>query len=147
MKQASIIFGLSVAMLCTPPCALSAEPANPPIEVIGESSGTPPPPICTGPGCATVLSIRNLGKEWVPVAPGEAEGSGTYIGAADGIAMGPADAPVFIGEAAVDKDENVWLVTVRFGDGSMETIPQAYPPLFKRGDWVYVQGNTIQFAQ
>jgi hypothetical protein len=120
-------------------------PANPPIEIIGQSSGPPPPPICQGRGCATVLSIRYQGKEWVPVA-GE-DGSGTYVGAAEGMVVGSEMTPVFVGEAALDKDEMIWTITVRFENGVIETIPQNFPPLFKRGDWVFVEGNAIRFAE
>jgi hypothetical protein len=136
--------GSTIALLL-PLAAVAEPPANPPIEIIGESSGTPPPPVCEGRGCATVLSIQYQGKEWVPVA-GE-DGPGTYMGAAEGITVGTATAPVFIGEAALDKDERVWTVTVRFQDGAIETIPQNFPPLFSRGDWVFVEGNAIRYAE
>jgi hypothetical protein len=118
---------------------------HPPIEIIGESSGTPPPPVCEGRGCATVLSILYEGKEWVPVAA--EDGPGTYVGAAEGITVGTAAAPVFVGEAALDKDERIWTITVRFQNGAIETIAQNFPPLFQRGDWVFVEGNAIRFAQ
>ena len=39
------------------------------------------------------------------------------------------------------------MITVRFRNGAMETIPQNFPPLFQRGDWVFVEGNSIRFAQ
>jgi hypothetical protein len=136
--------GAMVALVLS--LAAAAEPTvDPSIEIIGESSGTPPPPVCEGRGCATVLSIRYQGKEWVPVAG--VDGSGTYVGAAEGITVGTATAPIFVGEAALDKDERVWTITVRFQNGAIETIPQNFPPLFKRGDWVFVEGNTIQFAE
>jgi hypothetical protein len=133
-----------IAMLL--PLAAAAQPdANPPVEIIGESSGPPPPPICQGQGCARVLSIRYQGKEWVPVA-GE-DDQGTYVGAAEGITVGTATAPLFIGEAALDKDEMLWTITVRFENGVIETLPQNFPPLFKRGDWVFVEGSSIRFAE
>ena len=142
-KLAALTQSMVALML---PLANAAEPpVNPPIEIIGESSGTPPPPMCEGRGCATVLSIQYQGKEWVPVA-GE-DGPGTYIGAAEGITVGTATAPVFIGEAALDKDERIWTITVRLQNGVIETIPQNFPPLFKRGDWVFVEGNAIRFAE
>ncbi len=145
MERKLVAAGLFMAIAGLPVSTTAAQPANPPIEVIGESSGPPPQPICEGPSCATVLSIWYQGKEWVPVAG--VDGPGTYVGAAEGIAVGPPIAPVFIGEAAVDKDENIWSITVRFRNGEMETIPQNFPPLFQRGDWVFVEGNTIRFAQ
>lgn len=136
--------GLMITLML--PIGAAAEtPADPPIEVIGESSGTPPPPICRGQGCARVLSIRYQGKEWVPVAA--EDGPGTYMGAAEGITVGTASAPVFIGEAALDKDEMIWTVTVRLQNGVIETIAQSFPPLFQRGDWVFVEGNAIRFAE
>jgi hypothetical protein len=136
--------GLMITLML--PIGAAAEtPADPPIEVIGESSGTPPPPICRGQGCARVLSIRYQGKEWVPVAA--EDGPGTYMGAAEGITVGTASAPVFIGEAALDKDEMIWTVTVRLQNGVIETIAQNFPPLFQRGDWVFVEGNAIRFAE
>jgi hypothetical protein len=92
-----------------------------------------------------VLSIRYQGTEWVPVA-GE-DGQGTYVGAAEGITVGTATAPLFIGEAALDKDEMIWTITVRFENGVIETLPQNFPPLFRRGDWVFVEGNSIRFAE
>ena len=136
--------GLIIAVML-PTCAAAQTPADPPIEIIGESSGTPPPPVCDGRGCATVLSIRYQGKEWVPVAG--VDGPGTYVGAAEGITVGSEMAPVFVGEAALDKDEMIWTVTVRFQNGVMETIPQNFPPLFRRGDWVFVEGNAIRYAE
>jgi len=137
--------GLFIAAFALSPFATAAPPANAPVEIIGESSGPPPQPVCAGPGCATVLSIRYQGKEWVPVAA--EDGPGTYVGASDGILMGPAEAPVFIGDAALDKDENIWTITVELRNGMVETIPQNFPPLFKRGDWVIVDGNSIQLAE
>jgi hypothetical protein len=135
----------SFLALTLPLDAAAEPPVNPPIEIIGESSGPPPPPVCEGRGCATVLSIQYQGKDWVPVAGDN--GSGTYIGAAEGITVGTATSPVFIGEAALDKDERIWTITVRFQNGMTETIPQNFPPLFKRGDWVFVEGSAIRFAE
>jgi hypothetical protein len=145
MKAKRGAAGLIMAALTLPVGAEADSPASPPIEIIGESSGPPPQPICTGAGCATVLSIRYQGKEWVPVAT--QDGPGTYVGASDGIVVGAAEAPVFIGETALDKDENVWTITVAFGSGKVETIAQNFPPLFRRGDWVLVEGNAIRLAE
>ncbi|MET1082297.1 MAG: hypothetical protein ABWY12_04475 [Burkholderiales bacterium] len=145
MEGKLVAAGLVMVIAGLPVTTRAAQPANPPIEIIGESSGPPPQPICEGPGCATVLSIRYQGEEWVPVA--SEDGPGTYVGAAEGIAIGPPGAPLLVGESALDKDEKIWMITVRFRNGAMETIPQNFPPLFQRGDWVFVEGNSIRFAQ
>jgi hypothetical protein len=145
MKAKAIAAGLISAGLTLPLHASEAAPDAPPIEIIGASSGPPPQPTCAGPGCATVVSIRYLGKEWVPVVA--ADGPGSYVGVADGILVGAAEAPLIVGEAALDKDENIWTITVEFRSGIVETIAQSFPPLFKRGDWVLVEGNAIRIAQ
>ena len=84
MEGKLVAAGLVMVIAGLPVTTRAAQPANPPIEIIGESSGPPPQPICEGPGCATVLSIRYQGEEWVPVA--SEDGPGTYVGAAEGIA-------------------------------------------------------------
>jgi hypothetical protein len=136
----------SMVALMLAPLAAAGEPAtNPAVEIIGEASGPPPPAVCEGKGCATVVSIQHQGKEWVPVA--SVDGPGTYVGAEEGITVGTATAPLIVGEAALDKDESIWTITVRLQNGVLETIPQNFPPLFKRGDWVFVEGNSIRFAE
>lgn len=61
--------------------------------------------------------------------------------------MGTATAPIFIGEATLDKDEAIWSITVRLQNGAMETIAQSFPPLFQRGDWVLMEGDAIRLAE
>ncbi len=83
-----------------------------------------------------------IGGAVVGGALGSLIGSGTgrtvatVAGAAGGAAAGNA--------VANNSQTTVWRVGVRYDDGSLATIQQTSPPIFRIGDRVRVSGNGIQ---
>jgi hypothetical protein len=141
IAKLAVLIG-SMLALTLPPAEAGGLSTDPPIEANDEEASSPQaPPGCEGRGCASVVSIQYQGKEWEPLSEDTAA---TYMGAREGITVGTSTAPVVLGDAALDKGERIWTVTVRFRGGVTETIPQMFQPLFKRGDWVLVEGDSIQ---
>lgn len=52
--------------------------------------------------------------------------------------------PLISGEVFLHKRARLWDIEVRMPDGSSRTIEQDFPPLFRIGDWVKVEGDQLR---
>ncbi|HZP92880.1 MAG TPA: hypothetical protein VFB20_08370 [Burkholderiales bacterium] len=143
------------------------------LKILSEANGRAKPRRCFGPDCGIVVSISShRGLEPAPDAAGAYFGGAIDYGFDPfgpfdpGEPMDPAypvspldpdwgtpDLPPFGGEmypplisggVILQKHTRLWDIEVRMPDGSSRMIEQDFPPLFRIGDQVKVEGDQIR---
>ena len=110
-------------------------------KVLVESAGGPLPRACMQPNCATVLAVRHKG---VDESPPPAYMQGPLSRQAPFGPYNPHVPPVAQPSFRVQKHIDVWVIEVRRRDGTIESIEQDYPALFRAGDEVLVEGDRVR---
>jgi hypothetical protein len=110
-------------------------------KALAGSAGDSVPRACVWTNCATVLAVRHGDLE---ESPPPAHVQGPLSRQPPFGPFNPHAPPITQPSFLVQKHTDLWVIEVRRRDGTIQSIEQSYPALFRVGDEVLVDGDRVR---